>query len=175
MTARRHRPMDRLRRSDRAAVLTTLLLFAACGDPETEVPEMSEGHTLYETHCTMCHGDAGLGDGPMAPGLPIEPPSLMDHLGHHAEAQLIQIIRTGVPPAMPPSPLTEAQVKLVVDYAWTLVPDSLVEGLREMQRMAEMGMDMEMETGMDHGEHVDVNPDMEMGSGRDMPRDTTRR
>ena len=103
----------------------------------------------------MCHGDLGIGDGPLATSLPIEPPSLVEHLGHHAEDQLVSIIRMGVPPAMPQSPLSEDEVKLVIDYTWTLVPDSLVEGLRKMQRMAEM--------------------QMEMGGMMDMPIDTARR
>ena len=55
---------------------------------------------------------------------------------------------SGVPPAMPPAPLSEDEVRLVIDYAWTLVPDSLIEGLREMQRMAEMGMGMGMDMSM---------------------------
>ena len=125
-----------------------------------EVAEMSEGETLYAANCAMCHGDQLLGDGPMAAALPIEPPSLLLHLGHHPMDQLVQLIRDGVPPAMPPAPLTDDQVRLVIDYAWTLVPDSMVAGLREMQRQAEMGMPMDgmqMEgdsagdmSGMDH-------------------------
>ena len=106
----------------------------------------------------------------MAASLPVRPPSVLEHLGHHPADQLRRIILTGVPPAMPPAPLTEAQIRLVVDYAWTLVPDSLVEGLREMQRMAEMGMPMNVGTDsstsmagvMDH-------------SGHTMPPDTMRR
>lgn len=144
---------------------------AADGGAEASA-QMSPGEALYVANCAMCHGEAGLGDGSMSASLPVEPPSLMDHLGHHPEAQLIRIIQNGVPPAMPPAPLDEAEVRLVVDYAWTLVPDSLVEGLREMQRMAEMGMDM---TGMEM-------PGMEMSGdsmdhaamGHEMPRDTTR-
>ena len=130
---------------------TFSLLLAACGGQ----PPATEGQALFEENCLPCHGEGGLGDGPLAAGLPVEPPSLLDHLGHHPMDQLVALVRTGVPPAMPPAPLTEAEVRLVIDYAWTLVPDSLVEGLREMQRMAEMGMTMDdmemggMETGMD--------------------------
>lgn len=138
--------------------------LAGCGGSANEgapdLSEMSEGQALYVMNCAMCHGEAGLGDGSMAAGLPVEPPSLMDHLGHHPEEQLIRIVRTGVPPAMPPAALSEDEVRLVIDYAWTLVPDSLIDGLREMQRMAEMGMDMGGMGGDSTG-HV-------------MPRDTTR-
>jgi len=45
---------------------------------------------------------------------------------------------------MPPAALSEEEVQLVIEYAWTLVPDSLLAGLREMQRLAEMGMEMNM-------------------------------
>lgn len=137
-----------------AALAFATMSFASCGGAEDgEVVELSEGQALYAGNCAMCHGDLGFGNGQMAASLPIEPPSLVEHLGHHAEDQLVRIIRTGVPPAMPQSPLSEDEVKLVIDYAWTLVPDSLVDGLREMQRMAEMEMDGMM----------------------DMPVDTTRR
>ena len=148
-----------------AAVLA--LALTACGGGEAE--QVSEGQVLFEAHCVDCHGERALGDGPMAERLPIAPPSLLEHLGHHPIKQLIQLIRSGVPPAMPPAALTDDQVRLVIDYAWTLVPDSIVAGLRDMQRQAEMGMPMDkmqMEgmpmqpdsagdmSGMDHSEHM---------------------
>jgi hypothetical protein len=94
----------------------------------------------------------------MAATLPVEPPSLFEHLGHHPQGQLVRLIQSGVPPAMPPAPLTEAEILEVIDYAWTLVPDSMVAGLREMQRMAEMGMDM---SGMNaSGDSMGTMPSM---------------
>ena len=149
-------------KSNACITLTVLLNLAACGGAESEQVAATPGEALYTAHCAMCHGDLLLGDGPMAASLPIEPPSLLEHLGHHPMDQLVQLIRSGVPPAMPPAPLTEEEVRLVIDYAWTLVPDSMVGGLREMQRQAEMGMPMDMEgmpmegdsaggmSGMDH-------------------------
>lgn len=35
-----------------------------------------EGQTLYKTNCATCHGDNGLGDGPVAPSLNPRPVSL---------------------------------------------------------------------------------------------------
>ncbi len=136
----------------RALVGALPWLLGGCGGTEGVV---SEGEYLYQANCLPCHGALGLGDGPMAAGLPVAPPSLLEHLGHHPMEQLVSIIRTGVPPAMPPAPLTEEETRLVIDYAWTLVPDSLVDGLREMQRMAEMGMEM----GMDPMETEGAEPD----------------
>jgi hypothetical protein len=74
----------------------------------------------------------------MASGLPVAPPSILEHLAHHTQAQLVQIIRTGLPPAMPPVALSAEEVQLVVDYVWTLVPESEVAGLRAMQEHMEM-------------------------------------
>jgi mono/diheme cytochrome c family protein len=34
------------------------------------------GRTLYLRHCSSCHGEAGLGDGPVAPELRVEPADL---------------------------------------------------------------------------------------------------
>lgn len=148
--------------------------LVACGGTEDGEPvAVTEGQALYEANCSTCHGARGLGDGELAASLPIPPPSLLEHLGHHAEEQLIRIIRSGVPPAMPPAPLTDDEVRLVVEHAWTLVPDSLLEGLREMQRMAEMGMDMGMMgMGMDSAAPM---PSM-AGDSADsaMPMDTSR-
>lgn len=143
----------------------TIAVFAlgACRAEETEMA--SEGATLYATHCADCHGTRALGDGPMAGNLPVRPPSLLEHLGHHPMDQLVQLIRTGVPPAMPPAALTDGQIRLVIDYTWSLVPDSLVADLREMQRQAEMGMSMDAPPveqdpigdampGMTHSDHM---------------------
>jgi len=63
---------------------------------------------------------------------------LKEHLGHHSQAELIRLIQGGVPPAMPPTPLDEGQIQLVVDYLWTLVPEGEVAALREMQQHMEM-------------------------------------
>jgi hypothetical protein len=61
----------------------------------------------------------------------------MEHLGHHTQAQLVQLIQGGVPPAMPPSALSEEEVRLVIDYVWTLVPEADVAALRSMQQQIE--------------------------------------
>jgi mono/diheme cytochrome c family protein len=137
------------------------LMLGACGGDAGETGDLAvaDGRALYEENCMMCHGPGAEGDGPMAASLPARPPRLMDHLGHHTEAEFIRLIQGGVPPAMPPTGLSEGQVRLVVDYLWTLVPEAEVAALREMQRQMEAmgdagsgampGMD-----GMDHSQHM---------------------
>jgi hypothetical protein len=91
-----------------------------------------------------CHGEGMRGDGPLASSLPVQPPSILEHLGHHTRAQLVQLVTGGVPPAMPPAAINPEQVQLIVDYAWTLVPESEVAALRAMQEQMEMSGGMGM-------------------------------
>ena len=123
----------------RAALMGGGLYVAlACG-PDAERGEVSEGQALFEAHCSSCHGEQARGDGPLASTLPIQPPSILEHLGHHTRAQLVQLIRSGIPPAMPPAALTDEQIQRVVDHAWTLVPEDQVASLRAMQEQTEAG------------------------------------
>jgi mono/diheme cytochrome c family protein len=140
----------------------------ACSASSDEPPEIAEGRALFEANCMPCHGEGARGDGPMASALPVQPPSILDHLGHHTKAQLARLVIGGIPPAMPPQPVTPEQVQLIVDYAWTLVPESEVAALRAMQEQMETmgdsvmagvpgmagtampGMDHSAMPGMDH-------------------------
>jgi mono/diheme cytochrome c family protein len=99
----------------------------------TDDTDVAAGEALYRANCLECHGERALGDGPLAASLPVKPPSLLEHLGHHTADQLVQLIRAGIPPAMPPPALTEDEIRIVVDYVWTLVPESQVEALRAMR------------------------------------------
>lgn len=133
-----------------------LALGCASGGDDAEV---AAGRALFEANCLQCHGPRGLGDGPMAPSLPVKPASLIEHLAHHTRAQLVQLVQRGIPPAMPPQPLTEGEVDEVVDYLWTLVPADRVEALRSMQQQVESGAAMPAMpgmggmSGMDHSGH----------------------
>ena len=111
------------------------LLASACGPAED--PAVAEGRELYEVNCQICHGETGVGDGPMAASLPVPPVSLIEHVGHHSSSEMYRLITGGIPPAMPPHILSEQQVAVIVDFLWTLVPDDQVAALREMQRQIE--------------------------------------
>jgi mono/diheme cytochrome c family protein len=87
-----------------------LTLALGCAS-ESDTVEVAGGQALFEAACAQCHGPRGLGDGPMVPSLPTKPANLTEHLGHHTQAQLVQLIQGGIPPAMPPQPLTELQVR----------------------------------------------------------------
>lgn len=120
-----------------------VLGFAAClataCSSDSRSTEMAGGRAIFEATCANCHGPEGHGDGPMASSLPTKPADLIEHLAHHTQAQLVQLVQGGIPPAMPPQALTEEQVLEVVDYIWTLVPADQVEAMREMQAAVERG------------------------------------
>ena len=144
-----------------------LLGVGACGGADDELPpELAAGRDLYATHCAMCHGDGATGDGPMAASLPVPPPSILEHLGHHTGSQLLGLIRGGVPPAMPPSPLNEGEVQLVVDYVWTLVPESDVAALRAMRDQMEAAENARTPAAADTGHAGHMMPSSGDSTGR---------
>jgi len=154
----------------RTALATGLSLYAAIAcAPASEDREVSAGEALFVANCQDCHGERGLGDGPMAANLPAQPANLTEHLGHHTMAQLVNLIQSGVPPAMPPAPLSEDEIRLVIDHLWTLVPEDQVAALRQMQQhmemmgdsgmmdmpgMGGMGQSGDDMPGMDHSTHA---------------------
>lgn len=54
--------------------LAAFAALTAC--KPAEMPGASEGRKLYVENCAMCHGPAGLGDGPFARGLKPAPKNL---------------------------------------------------------------------------------------------------
>lgn len=151
-------------------------LATACASDSGNT-EMAGGQAIFQATCFNCHGPEGHGDGPMASSLPTKPADLIEHLAHHTRAQLVQLVRGGIPPAMPPQALTEEQVLEVVDYIWTLVPADQVEAMREMQAAVERGempsMTMPGTGGMSGMEGMDHStmPGMGADSTGAMPMD----
>jgi mono/diheme cytochrome c family protein len=135
------------------AVLALSVALAACGGSDSDV---SAGQALFEANCAMCHGTGALGDGPMAANLPVSPPSILDHLGHHTEDQLIRLVQAGIPPAMPPSPRTAEELGLIIDYVWTLLPEERRAAMRATQDSVAAGLippGMPASMPMDHSAH----------------------
>ena len=88
-------------------------------------PEQAlEGEGLFLQQCASCHGAFGGADGPLSSALTRLPPEL-DSFGWQAarsDAQLTDVIRTGVPgTAMPPARgVTDAELRRMVAYIRTL-------------------------------------------------------
>lgn len=107
---------------------------AATADPRAEA--LARGKRLYEANCATCHGAGALGDGPAASGLPVQPANILEHLGDHGYEDMVRMVGEGIPPAMPPAPIDAGDVRLVLNYVWTLVPEADRPRLRALQEMA---------------------------------------
>ena len=88
-------------------------------------PEQTlEGEGLFMQQCASCHGPLGAADGAVASALTRLPPEL-DSFGWQAarsDAQLVEVIRAGVPgTAMPPArELNDAELRRMVAFVRTL-------------------------------------------------------
>lgn len=60
----------------RAKAFITGLAVLACRPASADVFADYTGRQLYERFCASCHGDAGFGDGPVAPSLKVMVPDL---------------------------------------------------------------------------------------------------
>jgi putative copper export protein/mono/diheme cytochrome c family protein len=61
------------------------------------VDSIARGASLYQDHCSTCHGAHGHGDGPAAPGLPIKAVDLAQHASNHRTGDLFWWIAHGIP------------------------------------------------------------------------------
>lgn len=59
---------------------------------------VAHGRELYGRHCTSCHGTGGLGDGPVAVGLPKPPANLSEpHTALHTAGDMFWWLTHGIP------------------------------------------------------------------------------
>ena len=56
---------------------------------------IERGKNLFQTHCVVCHGPGGKGDGPAAAGLKPKPPNLVKMAGHHPDGDIAWKIAKG--------------------------------------------------------------------------------
>lgn len=85
------------------------------------------GQQLFATHCVLCHGESGQGDGPVGLALNPRPADLRQHAipGVHTDAQLFEWITNGFPGSqMPPfrTALSDTDRWNLVNFIRTLAP-----------------------------------------------------
>ena len=111
------------------ALASALWSRAGAAPPPSQPREVVAGRQFYLTHCVVCHGDAGRGDGPSAAGFATKPSNLADGrlMNGLPDAFLVNIILRGGPgeglsPGMPPfaAYFGEAQARDLVAYLRTL-------------------------------------------------------
>jgi mono/diheme cytochrome c family protein len=107
--------------------LALALVWRAVAAPPSR--EIVSGRQLYVTHCAVCHGDGGRGDGASAAGLATKPADLTDGrlMNGLPDAFLVNIILRGGPaeglsPTMPPfgTYLGEGHARDIAVYLRTL-------------------------------------------------------
>jgi mono/diheme cytochrome c family protein len=72
--------------------------------PVPSSPEsIAAGAQLFQTHCSACHGEQGMGNGPAAAALDPPPANMLIHVPLHSDRELYDFIGKGFPgTAMPP-------------------------------------------------------------------------
>jgi len=121
----------RLLRFSVTAVLLAILgsLAAATSAAAPAALDLKAGQALYATHCALCHGPSGLGDGPSAAGFATKPSNLADGrlMNGLPDDFLANVIAHGAPaeglsPGMPAfgAYLSEVQIREVILYVRSL-------------------------------------------------------
>lgn len=103
---------------------------------DPRVLELAAGRALYEENCLLCHGLTGAGDGSGAAGLAVKPTNIREHFGEHSFDEIVAHVVAGKPPAMPAAPIHESEVRLVLSYIWSTIPEAEQARLRALQEQA---------------------------------------
>lgn len=105
------------------------LLWSRAGAVQTNGHAVEAGRARYATHCAVCHGESGRGDGPSAAGFATRPADLTDGrlMNPLPDDFLVRVIRQGGPAeglsaGMPPFAafLTDADAREVIAYLRSL-------------------------------------------------------
>ncbi|MBN4074265.1 c-type cytochrome [bacterium AH-315-D21] len=93
-------------------------------NPVESTPEsVAAGSITYGYFCSTCHGDSGLGDGPLAAGLDPPPADLLIHVPLHSDGDLFRFVQEGIPgSSMPPlsGVIYEPAIWHLVNYLRTM-------------------------------------------------------
>ncbi len=65
-----------IKRKSRVGLIAVILFWATPGIGLTQEEELTGGRREFETHCAVCHGLGGKGDGPVAQYLTAKPADL---------------------------------------------------------------------------------------------------
>ncbi len=82
---------------------------------KTDNASIERGKALYIKYCSTCHGQEGLGDGPVALRLTTEPPDLTAIAAKRTDGELAWKIATGR------NPMPRWQDKLSSEQIWYIV------------------------------------------------------
>ena len=70
------------------AVTTALCLMQGMAQAQ----DVAAGKALYDRHCAVCHGAEARGNGPMAPAMVLQPPSLRSLTARHGVFPVTRIV-----------------------------------------------------------------------------------
>jgi copper transport protein len=114
-------------------VIGASALLAGVLGSEQDVPErnpipptsesVATGLSLYTTHCQLCHGTEGLGDGPSSVGMNPPPADLVVHVPLHPDRALFDFIHDGIQETAMPGlgeALSDDDIWHIVNYIRTL-------------------------------------------------------
>jgi mono/diheme cytochrome c family protein len=79
--------------------------------------EVTQGKSIFENKCQLCHGVSGKGDGPAAAAMDPRPANFTnpEFWQGNVEQKITETVRRGKPP-MPAFDLTDQEIKAVIDY-----------------------------------------------------------
>lgn len=148
-----HRPRGAPRLLGWGLVLGTILLFIVIATFDLWRPggstrslavsagEVARGEALFRQYCQECHGPGAQGENPLSPMGGGKPgggylaPALnaRGHAHHHPPDVLFGYLRDGSPAADSPmrgfkDRLTEADMRAVLGYVWSLWPEPMQRG-----------------------------------------------